>query len=114
MLRAAETALDHGFTHFAPLNERSGSKQYVFTTAGSTSASTSCGSQGCSASASSSGPSTQTYYKPEGEMRARFIKVSSGPPPGNAISAELIYRQLAPKYIRKDKLRIFNDSLLPK
>ena len=107
MLKAAETALDNGFTHFAPLAEKSGSKQYVYSSSGTSSAYSSCGSGGCSSSASASGPTSSTYYKPEGELKARFIKVTSGPSPGNAISAELIYRQLAPKYIRKDKLRTF-------
>jgi len=107
MLKAAETALDNGFTHFASLEERSESKQYVYSSPGTSSASSSCGSRGCSSSASASGPSSSTYYKPEGELKARFIKVSSGPSPGNAISAELIYRQLAPKYISKNKLRTF-------
>ena len=106
LLRAAEVALENNFTHFIPAARRTETRETVTSVAGETSASTSCGTRGCSAAAAATGPRYEVYYKPYGQMIATFFSNDPNDPvPPEAISAALIYQQLAPKYISKDKLR---------
>jgi hypothetical protein len=95
LLKAAEIALDNGFTHFVPLQRGSKLTQFAYSTSGS----------------ATSAPSFHTYNKPSGSMLATFIAVehASGTPP-DAMSASLIYAQLGPRYVAKDKLRVLPQS----
>lgn len=109
MLRAAEAALDTGYTHFIALERESEIRTTFIAKSGETSTSTSCGPRGCAAAAAATGPSYETYNKPYGKLVAKFFVVKDGEPaPDDAFSAKLIYSQLAPKYISREKIRVLN------
>ena len=106
LLRAAEVALDNNFTHFVPFDRLTETREKIVSVAGEVSTSTSCTPPKCVAAAASTGPRYDVYYMPIGKMTATFISIEpTQRPPLDAISAALIYQQLAPKYISKKSLR---------
>jgi hypothetical protein len=108
LLRAAEAAIDGGYTHFIALERDSEIRTTVVANSGYASTSTSCGVGGCAAVAAATGPSYDTYNKPYGKLVARFILVKDGEPvPADAFSAKLIYSQLAPKYISRSAIKVY-------
>jgi hypothetical protein len=100
LLKASEVALENGFTHFIPSEASTSSTERLVGTPGQVETSAACSGKGCAASSAATGPTYTTYRFPEGRLRAVFVRLADdAPTPADAISALLIYKQLAPKYL---------------
>lgn len=100
LLKASEVALENGFTHFVPSEASTSSTERLIGTPGQVETSAACSGRGCAASSAATGPTYNTYRFPEGRLRAVFVRIADGAAvPADAISASLMYKQLAPKYL---------------
>jgi len=100
LLRASEIALENGFTHFIPSEASTSSTERLIGTPGQVETSAACSGRGCAASSAVTGPIYNTYRFPEGRLRAVFVRITDGATtPADAISASLVYKQLAPVYL---------------